>query len=376
MADGRAGPLKPGPVIRAGRADRAREDRVDGGLVARRRSGPRDGVHGRHGRHRLRELGEIDLEIGVLGDADEPLEPALVVDAAGDADGLMRRAKMRVAADPRRDLAAQAADLVEIRALGRFGQPPPDMELVAPLGRAPAALDDECRPAEMMAQMRELGGNVAGVEIHDHGLHLHDIGGARLALFAHGAGDDVDGGALPPGPARKGGHPLRRGAVRRDPDVVRPSVEALPLVDKPTNGDQPVAVAEDDVEERRDLRGVRLDPERVRRGRGVVEVAPRVEMDDRLVGHAGWLQQRSAHGQNRHSWKSRVRAMRGSSSPASVARRIRTPRSDMRCARSTSKGTSSWCSSAVSLLIAVKSAGATEMPGTVASMYAWYSAIW
>jgi hypothetical protein len=91
-------------------------------------------------------------------------------------------------------------------------------------------------------------------------------------------------------------------------------------------------------------------------------------MQDAVVANAGSPQQRSDHGQKRHSKKSGVVATRGRSSPESVACRIRTPRSDMRCARSASKGTSSWCISAVSLLIAVNTAGAALIPGTLASM--------
>lgn len=41
--------------------------------------------------------------------------------------------------------------------------------------------------------------------------------------------------------------------------------------------------------------------------------------DDIVPAHAGSPQQRSAHGHIRHSWKSRVVAMRGSRSHASVA---------------------------------------------------------
>src|SRR5690606_18925336 len=103
---------------------------------------------------------------------------------------------------------------------------------------------------------------------------------------------------------------------------------------------QPVAIPEDDLHELRDLRRVGLVAEDVDLRRGIVEVAPRVEMDDvflgligrRIVahgwllvgiewlgGHAARLQHRSAWAQNRHSKKSRLVAMRGSSSPASVA---------------------------------------------------------
>ena len=120
------------------------------------------------------------------------------------------------------------------------------------------------------------------------------------------------------------------------------AVPALTLVDEAAERDQPLAPAEHGVEEDGDLLGVGVAAERVLGRRPVVEVHPRVEMQDAVVAHAGSLQQRSDHGQKRHSKKSGVVAMRGRSSPASVACRIRTPRSDMRCARSASKGTSSW----------------------------------
>src|SRR5690606_13994836 len=118
----------------------------------------------------------------------------------------------------------------------------------------------------------------------------------------------------------------------------------------------------------RDLRGVRFHGEGIGQRHRVVEIPPWIEVDDLVVAHAANPQHRSAWAQNRHSKKSRLAAMRGSSSPASVACRIRTARSDMRCARSASKATCSWCSSAVSLLIAVKIAGEVEIPGTEGSM--------
>ena len=106
-------------------------------------------------------------------------------------------------------------------------------------------------------------------------------------------------------------------------------------------------------------------------GFGVVEVAPAVDVDDVagvrgvgalrfsalfvrapgigdlvvvipcVVAHGPVLQQRSDQGQKRHSWKSAACAMRGSSSPASVARIIRTPLSLIRCASAPSNGTGS-----------------------------------
>lgn len=124
---------------------------------------------------------------------------------------------------------------------------------------------------------------------------------------------------------------------------MRATVDALPLVDETADRDQTVAIAEDDLHELRNLRGVGLVAEAVdNRGR-VIEVAPRVEMDDVLggrfqgpvvaqggvlvgirsvngiVGHAANPQHRPAWAQNRHSKKSRLAAMRGNRSPASVA---------------------------------------------------------
>ena len=381
-------------------AHRGDQHIVDGGLVGRGEVRlQRHAGRGRHVGHGLDELAQVAFEIGVqLDDPDQRLERVLVVDRAGDTDGLVRRSEMRVPADLRRDVAAQSGHARNVAALGGLGQLPPDMGLALPLGRNAAAFHHHGGRAEVALEMGPRGGDVAGVEVDDHGLHLLDIGGPGLTGLRDGAGDDIDRRALARGPIREGHHLVGRGRIRLDPDVVRPAVEALTLVDEAADRDQPVGVAEDHLHELRDLRGVRLVAEHVDLRRGVVEVAPRVEMDEILgrrrrrvivvigghggvlghcgrvgwvfgrISHAGRLQQRSAHGQNRHSKKSRLAAMRGSSSPASVARRIRTPRSDMRCARSASKGTSSWCSSAVSLLIAVKSAGLAEMPGTVASM--------
>src|SRR5690606_20363911 len=95
---------------------------------------------------------------------------------------------------------------------------------------------------------------------------------------------------------------------------------------------QAFAIAEHHIHELDDLLGVRLVAEHVDLARRIVEVTPRIEVDDLaggglfggsrrivvFVAHADNPQQRSAHGQKRHSKKSRVVAMRGSSSPVSV----------------------------------------------------------
>ena len=66
------------------------------------------------------------------------------------------------------------------------------------LRRPAAALDDQRRLAEMPDQMVELGGDVAGVEIDHHRLHLQDVGGLGLAVLGDRAGDDIDSGSRLP----------------------------------------------------------------------------------------------------------------------------------------------------------------------------------
>lgn len=101
--------------------------------------------------------------------------------------------------------------------------------------------------------------------------------------------------------------------------IIEPSgIDALTLVDEAADRDQTVAIPEDDLHEFCDLRRVRFVAEDVYLRRGIVEVAPRVEMEDvflgligrgvvahgwllvgigwlgELVGHAARLQHRSA----------------------------------------------------------------------------------
>ena len=109
-------------------------------------------------------------------DGDQPLPSALVVERAGHPDRLVRRAEVGVATDLDGDVAAQPADEADIVAFRRLGQPPPDVQLVEPFGRPAAGLDDQRRLAEMRKQVIELGGDVAGVEIDHHRLHLPDVG--------------------------------------------------------------------------------------------------------------------------------------------------------------------------------------------------------
>src|SRR5690606_28578502 len=120
-------------------------------------------------------------------------------------------------------------------------------------------------------------------------------------------------------PTGKGNRLLQQTVVDLDPGVVGTAVDALTLVHEPAQRHPALAVTEDHIEKDGDLLVIRLYVERIGLRRGVVEVAPGIEGDDIVLAHAGSPQQRSAHGHIRHSWKSRVVAMRGSSSPASVA---------------------------------------------------------
>ena len=76
----------------------------------------------------------------------------LVVDAAGDADRLVRRAEVGVAADLERDLAAQPAEPRQVLAGGGLGQLPPDVQLDRAFGRAATALDQQGWGSELRAQ--------------------------------------------------------------------------------------------------------------------------------------------------------------------------------------------------------------------------------
>jgi hypothetical protein len=256
---------------------------VDGGFLAGLGGGHADAGHGRHVGDTLGHLVEVDLEIGRLPDLHKPGEPALVIDGAGHADRLMGRAEMRIAAHFQRDLAAEPAEAGQVRPFRGLGQLPPDMQLGRALGRGAAALDNQRRSPEVVDEMIALGRDVARVEIDHEALHLQDVGRAGLARLRHRAGDDIDRGTLARGPAREGAELLGRGGVRVDPDVVRPAVLALTLVDEAADRDQAFAVAEDHVDEAPDLARVRFDREGIGQGCCVVEIPPRVEVDD-VVG--------------------------------------------------------------------------------------------
>ena len=237
----------------------------------------------------------------MAADGDQPTEPVLVVDGARHPDRLVCRAEVGIAAGLDRDVAAQAAQQCEVLALRRLAQPPPDMELVEPVRGAPPALDDQRRLAQVLDQVVELGRDVASVEIDQHGLHLPHVRRSGLAALRDGAGHHVDGGALPGRPAREGDGLLQHRTVGLDPDIVRATVEALPLVDEAAQRHPTVAIAEYQIEKDRDLLGVWFGAKGVRLHWRVVEVAPGIEVDDVVVAHAGSPQQRCAQGQKRHS---------------------------------------------------------------------------
>ena len=322
VADGGAGALEAGPRVLAALTHRRGEDGIEPWPIgARGGAGRLQARHGGHGGNGRGEVGQLDLDPGpVLPDDDLPLHAMLLVDGARHADRLVSGSEVQVATDLLRDLATQRAEPRQVVALGRLGEPPPGVQLGGALGSAAAALDQQGRPPEVVDQVRQLGGDVAGIEIDHHGLHLQHVLGAGLALLGDGAGDDIDGAAFARGPGgiraeRCGGVP-----IGRHPDIVRLGVEALALVDEAADRDQPVAIAERYVEEGGDLLDVRRDGPSGRRHRlpstgqsiegdlpsggnvadfllqqrcGIVEVAP--------CGHAGCAQQRLAQEQKRHS---------------------------------------------------------------------------
>ena len=204
------------------------------------------------------------------------------------------------------------------------------MQLVETVGRAAAAFDEQGRFAQMPDEVVELGDDVARIEIDQNRLHLQDVGGLGLAGLRNRSRHHIEGSALSCRPAGKGDGFFQQAVVDLDPGIVGTTVNPLALVDETAQRHPAIAIGEDDVEKDGDLLGIRLDVEGIGLGFGVVEITPRVEGDDVVLAHAGSPQQRSAHGHMRHSWKSRVVAIRGSNSPASVACRIRTPRSLIR----------------------------------------------
>ncbi|WP_197604411.1 hypothetical protein [Blastochloris viridis] len=175
------------------------------------------------------------------------------------------------------------------------------MQLVEAIGRAAAAFDDQRRLAEMSDEVFEFRSDVARVQIDQNRLHLPDVGGLGLAGLGDRSRHHIERRALARRPACEGHHLVERGGVSLDPSIVRAAVETLPLVDEAANWNPAVAIAEDDVEKDGDLLAIRLDVEGIGLRGGVIEVAPRIEMDDVVVGHAGNPQQRSAHGHIRHS---------------------------------------------------------------------------
>ena len=248
---------------------------------------------GRHVGHGLDELGQIAFAVGVqLDDPHLRLQAVLVIDAACHPDRLVGGAEMHVAADLGGDVTAQTAYTANVVALGGLGQRPPDVRFPLPFGCHATALHNHGRRTEVALEMGALGRDIAGVQVDHDGLHLQDFGGLGLPGRGHGAGDHVDRCALTRRPCGEGRHLLRRGLIGIEPDVVRAAINALALVDETADRDQPVAVAEDDLHELGDLLGIGLVAEHVDlRGR-VVEVAPRIEMDDVFLGVSGVVSSR------------------------------------------------------------------------------------
>ena len=267
---------------------------------------------------------------------------------------------MWIAADLGRDVSAQMAQQGEVRPGRRLAEAPPRVQFGLPLGGAAAAFYHQGRFVEMEREVGQLGLDIAAVEVDQRGLHLLHMLGAGMTVLGDGAGDDEDGAAFLRRPGGVGGEQVGCAGVGVDPDIVWAGGMALADIDEAAHGDEAITVAEHHVEEGGDLSGVQHDRSPsgwqrlpstgksiggdwrasrniartiVRQWGRIVEVTPRV--------HPGRLQQRCAQGHIRHSKWSACWAMRGSRSPASVAWRMRTARSDIRCARAASKGTSS-----------------------------------
>ena len=153
----------------------------------------------------------------------------------------------------------------------------------------------------MQDEVIELCWDVARIEIHEHSLHLADIGSFRLAGLGDRAGNHVERSAFARGPSSERYSLLQQAAIDFDPHIVRATGNPLTFVDEPAQRRPAFAVAKDHVEEDRDLLGIRLDGERVAQWSRVIEIAPRVERDDVAFAHVGSPQQRSAHAHMRHS---------------------------------------------------------------------------
>ena len=359
MPDGGRGTFEAGPVVLAAFAHRRHQHFADKGLVGRAKVRLQRHAGGwRHVGDGIDELAQIAFHVVMqFDDLHESLDVVLEMNRACYADRLVGRAEMHVATGLGSNVAPQAAHPPDVIAFCGLAELPPDMTLALTLSRDPAAFDNHGGLAEVALQMGTLRGDVAGVDVDDDGLHLQDFRGFGLAGGGNGAGDHVDGGPFPRSPRGEGRHLVRRLGIRLDPSVMRAAVDALTLVDETADRDQPVTIAEDNLHELGDLHGVRLVAEDIdHRGR-VVEIPPGVEMDEILlrglcpglmiimigghccflgcmrrvghlgrvgrivgcIGHAASPQHRSACEQNRHSKKSRLAAIRGNRSPASVA---------------------------------------------------------
>ncbi|GEK69094.1 hypothetical protein PDE01_26140 [Paracoccus denitrificans] len=169
---------------------------------------------------------------------------------------LVGRAEAAVTADLAGDLGAQAAKTGDIVALGRFGQLPPQMQLLLSGLRDAAALDGQRRRAEMADQMRPLVRDIALVEIDDQCLHLDDMLGAGFATLRHRAGDDIDGSADGRGYLGTARDGRGRTPIGRQPAQITRRRRHNTLFRQAAQRDQTVTPRVDDIEKQRDLRRI------------------------------------------------------------------------------------------------------------------------
>ncbi len=273
----------------------------------------------------------------------------LVIDRACHTDRLVGRAEMGIAADLHRDITAQAAQGGQIPRPWRVRSVHLMCSLARALGRATAGLHDQRRRAEVADDVIQLGRNVTRVEIDHESLHLQHVCGTGLALFGDGAGDDIDRRTLAVRPCGKGRGPSFStggrcrprsrccGACRPGPDPCRQS----------RAGGSALAPAEDDIEEDGDLIGVGIAAERAFGRRAVVEVHPRVEVQDAVLAHRSSLQQRAAQGRSgirrNRRWRRCAAAIRPRRSPAGSAPRDPTCAARDRHRRAPARGASRPC---------------------------------
>ena len=243
------------------------------------------------------------------------------MNGTGNPDRLVGGTERRIAAHFGGDGVTQATNAGDIVTLGRLGQPPIEMALALPLWRNAAGGHFQGGNTEVLDEMVPLGSNVAVINVDQNHLGLDHILGLGFTRRTDSTRNHEQCHATGRCPIRLQTKLAGEFSICGDERRVWRLVGTA-LFGQCTHRNPAVAIAEHHIDIGGDHCWIWLDR----------------QLDDVLRRHDQHL---SCHGQNRHSKKSRSRAMRGSSSPASVAWRMRTARSLMRWARSPSNGTNS-----------------------------------